>query len=195
MKDLRHKIFKATDLSQHPPSCLNSKSQGLNSFFNGGLPFGCVTELGLPIGKEGRFILCQFLAQGTKQNHMTLWINGHQNYQIYPPSLFSHGIKADRIFFAKSLKPMTEMKQAFLSSLFKIIVIDNPGKIRRQDYRFLQYQAHKHRQIIVIIQNYFLSNKLGNIWATLRVNIQRIQTSQKFRLQAIRGLSRKQLVI
>lgn len=75
----------------------------------------------------------------------------------------------DRIFFAFSQEPFKQLKPAFMSSYFKIIILDFPHRLKEEEYAFLVKMAEKHRRFFFLLRPYFLSNKQGNIWSRVRI--------------------------
>jgi len=66
--------------------------------------------------------------------------------------------------------PVKKLKPLFLDDTFKIIIIDSPKKLSRGDISFISVQGRANKQIIFLIRNYFLSPRIGNPFAHIRVN-------------------------
>jgi hypothetical protein len=131
----------------------------------------CLIEIGAPIGKQGRWFLLQQLGKVSAQGKVILWVHGHSGVALYPPAFFAYGLKPNTTAFICSSSPLKEAKQALINPIFDIIVLDlGLNQIKKADWVFLTQQARKNKQIMIVIQPYYLSNKLGNSWAKLRVN-------------------------
>ena len=169
-----------------------SENFTLSQFLGGGLPKRAMTEMGMPLGREGRNLLLPFLAEVTGAQQMALWICGHADMMVYPPAFFAAGIVADKMVFAQAPGPLQSMVTALTSPLFKMIVVDSPKRFTDRDGFFLRSQAEKHEQMIVLIRNYFLSTKRGSSWARLRINAWRDSSGDGYRLAAVKGRMRSE---
>ena len=163
----------------------------IDSFLSGGLALASLTEWGAPMGCEGRQMLLPFLANVTRGQQYApayvLWINGYDNLDIFPPAWFARGLVPEKTVFARSQDVMVDLKRVFLASLFKMIVIDSPEFFSLEDGLFLRRMAQKQGYGIVILRNYFLSNKKGNIASSLRLNAWRDHENGCFVLQGVKG--------
>ena len=145
-------------------------------------------ELGIPLKSGGRQALLSLLATATKNRKWVLWVNGHQNISIYPPAWFAQGIVPSHIVFANSASPVKEFKQALLNTLFKLVVIDAAAhQVSNEECVFLTQQARAQKKIIVVIRNYFLSNRIGNPWARVRANINQLELKEEIVVSVIKG--------
>jgi hypothetical protein len=73
-----------------------------------------------------------------------------------------------------------------MEDTFKRIIIDAPRKFSSGDMAFVSQQARKQGQIVFLIRHFFLSEKRGNPYASLRINTW--QSNQRsFSLQVIKG--------
>lgn len=189
--------------NKFPGTCLESEAQYyqqnrltfgiplLDDFLKGGLPFGKVTELGMPLGKEGRSLLVRLLAHHQTQAQKpfrVLWISCFPGISIYPPAWFTRGVSKKDTIFTYSEKPVVELKRAIIHSFFKMIILDAPKGFTRNDSLFLSTQAKKNKQVIILIRDFFLSNLKGNIWAQLRLNCWRRSHKHEFVIRAVRGI-------
>jgi len=197
------KRLKLELLARFPTLCLEtsvnySKQEKLtlgiplvDQFLSGGIPFGKVTELGMPLGREGRSLLVKLLAHHqsqTQKSFKVLWISCFPGISIYPPAWFIRGVSERDTLFTYSEEPMTELKRAIMHSFFKMIILDAPRGLRRDDSLFLSTQAKKHNQVIILVRDFFLSNLKGNIWAQLRLNCWRRPQKHEYVIRVVRGL-------
>lgn len=185
-------LFKASCFRETlPKTYLPSANQQLNDMLQGGLLVGACSEWGIPLGGGGRRLLLSFLASVTQgqQNPpgFCLWINGQEDLQVFPPAFFAHGIEPSRLIFAQSPNPLQDMERVFACSVFKLIVIDNPKRLRPQDCLFLSYKARSQQFSVIIMRNYLLSNKLGNAMVHLRVNCQQTSDADTYRVSIVKG--------
>lgn len=139
----------------------------LDEFFSDSVRPGKLIEWGLPQGRNGRIFPILFLR---KEIPLTIWIYADLGLDIYAPAWASHGIDLRRIFFIKCDDPVNKLKPVFLDDTFKIIIIDSPKKFSKGAISFISLRARANRQIIFLIRNYFLSPKIGNPLAQIRVN-------------------------
>ena len=190
--------FEATE-AYSPQQKLASGVPGIDAFLRGGLPMGKVTEFGMPLGREGRVLLLNFLVNATQgvtsAPLWALWISSHRHLSVYPPAWYARGISPERMFFTASETPMKDLKRVIMNSFFKLIILDSPKQFSKDDCLFINTQARRNQQIILLIRDFFLSNLRGNIWSTLRINCWKRQVSNQFMLRVIRGLSNRELLI
>jgi hypothetical protein len=146
---------------------------------------GDVVEWGIPPGLNGRLIPLQLLKQDIPPS---VWIYHHHGLGVFASSWISHGVDLQRLFFICSDNPVRELRPLFLEDTFKRIIIDAPLKFSSGDMAFVSQQARKHGQIVFLIRHFFLSEKRGNPYASLRINTW--QSGQhSFSLQMIKGPS------
>ncbi len=138
----------------------------LDTLFSSVKP-GDVIEWGIPPGLNGRLIPLQFLKQDVPTS---VWIYHHHGLAVFASSWISHGVDLSRLYFIASSNPVRELRPLFLEDTFKRIIIDSPGMLTNGDLAFIARQARQHRQIIFLIRHYFLSQKKGNAYASLRLN-------------------------
>lgn len=178
---------------------LGSGIREIDTFLDGGLPFNGITEFGMPLGKEGRLLLLKFLANATQgvsvESTWTLWASSHSDFTVFPPAWFARGVSPSRIVFTQSEAPAQDLKRAIINPFFKLIVLDSPQRFSKDDCFFINTQARQNQQLVILLRNFFLSNKQGNVWAKLRLNCWKQQTSGRFILRTVRGLPRKEVII
>jgi len=184
---------------KNPPQKLAACVDEIDTFLEGGIPFGGVTEFGMPLGREGRVLMLKYLINATCGIRIkpvwTLWISCHENFQVFPPAWFSRGVSPEKIVFTNSRKPLQDLKRAIINPLFKLIVLDSPPRFSKEDCFFLSRQARENHQLIMLLRHFFLTNRQGNIWANLRMNCWKKHASGEFIIKVIRGLSDRQLSI
>ncbi|MDT8446520.1 MAG: hypothetical protein RRB13_06435 [bacterium] len=178
------------------PRRLLSGRPGLDQFLEGGLPLGGLTEWGLPLGSEGRALLMPYLAAatGTAQGgpHWCLWISCHDDWKPFPPAFLAAGVAAERLVFAESRDPLKDLQPALVHPLFRLLVLDSPPRLGRGALSFLEARARTQGQAVLVLRPFFLSNKLGNVWARFRVNGWR-RPDGNWQLKALRGLRAQEM--
>lgn len=183
--------YSAHHLELTEQEYLRAFDKELDLFFGGGLPLSSLVECGFPMGREGRRVLLPFLTNASRGMQyapaFVLWINGHENLEVFPPAWFARGLAPEKTVFTQSSDVLVELKQAFLSPLFKVIVMDSPQFFSLEDCLFLRRMAKKNKQVIVLLRNFFLSNKKGNIACALRFNAWCEHTQGAMVLQAVKG--------
>ncbi|MBU2643917.1 hypothetical protein KKI24_04360 [bacterium] len=171
----------------------------VDEFLEGGLPFGSITEFGMPLGKEGRILALKFVVNATRgirtKPLWTLWISSHETFRVFPPAWFARGVSPAWIVFAQSDRPLRDLKLAISNPIFKLIILDSPRKFTREECFFVSRQARQNRQLVMLLRDFFLSNRQGNIWASLRMNCWKRYPSGTLMIRVIRGLSRRELSI
>ncbi len=146
---------------------------------------GDLVEWGIPPGLNGRLIPLQLLKQDIPPS---VWIYHHHGLGVFASSWISHGVDLQRLFFICSGNPVRELRPLFLEDTFKRIIIDAPRKFSSGDMAFVSQQARKQGQIVFLIRHFFLSEKRGNPYASLRINTW--QSGQhSFSLHTIKGSS------
>jgi len=123
-----------------------------------------------------------------------VWIYHHHGLAIFASSWVSHGVDLRRLYFITSSNPVRELRPLFLEGTFKRIIIDAPNTLTNGDLAFITRQARAQQQIIFLIRHYFLSQKKGNAYATLRLNTWQGQYGE-FSIQVIKGSSTGKVVI
>jgi hypothetical protein len=161
---------------------LRSGIDALDDCFTAVKP-GDLVEWGIPPGLNGRLIPLQFLK---KNIPVSIWIYHHHGLGIFASSWISHGVDLRRLFFICSAQPAKELRPLFLEDTFKRIIIDAPKKFSTGDLAFVSQQARKNQQVVFLIRHYFLSQKRGNPYASLRINSWQNENSG-FSLQVIKG--------
>ena len=180
-----------------PRTKLSSNFSELDDFLEGGLPTGSVSEWGMPLAQGGHSLLVTWLAHlaQTDEPPLVLWTYARAQLRVYPPAWASRGVDLSRIRFASSAKPLSDLRPVFLDPLFKVIVIDSPRGFTDDDCAFLARRARANGQTILLLRDFFLGGKRGNVWAPLRFNCWVDTASQQFRLRVVKGLSPRQLAL
>ena len=181
-------------------SKLSSGIKYLDSFLDGGLPLGAITEWGVPLGRGGRAVVMNFLStllsrELDEKPRWGLWAYSRPQLMVYPPAWAAHGIELSRVRFAFSENPITDLKPVFLDPWFRIIVLDAPRSLSIDDCAFLSRVARDNNQSIVILRDFFLGSRRGNVFAKLRVNCWQNHSTKKFHLKVVRGLSPRQIAL
>ena len=172
---------------------LASTHPRLNALLQGGIRFGEMVEWGMPRGRGGREIIALFLAQATSAPHpphdamWCLWVSSDAEFVVYPPAWAARGVDLSRLRFAVSQRIIDDLKPVFMDPFFRVIVLDDPHRLSVGDHAFLMHQARIHKQLIMILRNYFLTARRGNVWAHLRLNGWHDPFSSRFYLQMIKG--------
>jgi hypothetical protein len=176
---------------------LTSGVKELDDYLLGGLPYGAMSEWGCPLGRGGREAIRAFIAAATHaegDQQLVLWVSdARSGVVVYPPSWFAHGVNLTRAYFTACEKPVTQLKPVFFSPLFKVIVLDAPKELSRDDLAFLARQARSNSQIIIVIRNYLLSQERGNVWAKFRLNCWQSSGPNSFTMVAVRGLKKTRI--
>jgi hypothetical protein len=144
---------------------------------------GDLVEWGIPPGFNGRLIPLQLLKQNIPPS---VWIYHHHGLGVFASSWISHGVDLQRLFFICSENPVRELRPLFLEDTFKRIIIDAPHRFSSGDMAFVSQQARKQGQIVFLIRHFFLSEKNGNPYASLRINTWQSGT-RSFSLQMVKG--------
>lgn len=169
----------------------------LDEALGGGLPFGAVCEWGLPIGRGGRRVVLEFVARATQGSAgaWCLWVRPVQaDLQIYPPAWSAAGAELERLRFAFCRKAVEELKPLITDPFFKILVLDAPEGLTRDDLAYLARTARKQQRLVLVLRDYALTAERGNVWAKLRVNCWRTDFHDPlYALETIRGLPPRRL--
>lgn len=185
-------LFMA-DVSEAPTRCLASSIRALDQFLDGGLRFGSLTEWGSPLGRGGREVILQYLQCAEHHKDWCLWVCGQQDVRVYPPAWSARGVELSKIRFTYSDHPVRDLKPVFLDPFFRVIVLDVTRSLSLDDCAFLAQRARANRQAIIIVRDYFLSEKRGNVWAQLRLNCWQQEDGKRYHIRVVRGLSPRQL--
>lgn len=183
------------------PLCLSSGAPALDRFLDGGLPFGSLSEWGLPLGFGTRRVILQFLAAATHAapEHAplpVLWVSSCTALHVFPPTWAAYGVDLQHIGFVRTDHPVRDLKPVFLDAYYRIVVLDMPTHLSRADFAFLAHRARANASIIMVLHNRFLTAEQGNVWARLRINGQRHETQPHgIRLTVVRGLSPRTCVL
>lgn len=183
LKELKQHIPKHLLKTQMPP--MHPLGSGLTSFdswLNGGLAWGRISEWGMPRGSDTRKLICSFLKN---ENKNFLWIYSSKFEEIYPPSWNSQ-LDLNKAYFLCSDAPVKELKSCFLDKYFSLIIIDSPVKLNLGDIAFLSSQARNFQQHIFLLRPFYLSTKKGNPYTQHRINVFRKHRSS-YELKKLRG--------
>lgn len=139
-----------------------------------------LTECGIP--HAGRPLILSALADYPK----VLWVlNDSHPGAVYPPSWERWGL--EKVWFFKTENVMRDAKPIFLAPYFEAIVLDGFRNLRDDDMAFMALQARKLNIQILLIRDYFLTTKKGNVWALSRFNIFFRAERNKYSIQTVRG--------
>ncbi len=152
---------------------------------------GDLVEWGIPPGFNGRLIPLQLLKHDIP---LSVWIYHHDGLGVFASSWLSHGVDLERLFFICSESPVSELRPLFLEDTFRRIIIDSPRRFSTGDMAFVSQQARRHGQIVFLIRHYFLSEKRGNAYASLRLNTWQ-SGKRVFALQVIKGATTGRLAL
>lgn len=182
-----------------PRQKLRSFNEKIDDFLSGGFPLGSLVEWGVPMGKEGRQLLFPFLANVTQGRQFppsfVLWINGFEDLSVFPPAWFVRGVAPDKILFARSSDMFRDLRQVFLSPVFKVIVMDTPQYLSREECLFLRKKVQTHQQVLFLLRPYFLNNEKGNVASKIRMNVWRESRQNALVAQVIKGLTERRLYL
>ena len=176
-----------------PTRCLASSIGALDQFLEGGLRVGTLAEWGAPLGRGGRDIVLQYLARSEQAQQWCLWVCGKRDVRVYPPAWSARGVALAKVRFAYSDQPVRDLKPLFLDPFFRVIVLDVTRGLSIDDCAFLAQRARANKQVIIVLRNYFLSEKRGNVWAQLRLNCWQDEDGARYHIRTVRGLSPRQL--
>ncbi|MBF0443452.1 MAG: hypothetical protein HQK54_16210 [Oligoflexales bacterium] len=175
--------------SEHKePTYLTSSFSPLNTFLEGGVRFGDLIEWGLPPGMCGRSLILSFI----NESFWTLWALKDGELSIYPPAWEARGVSLSQIRFAYSKEIIGELRPLFINPFFKLIILDSPDRLNNNDLAFLARQARSQGQVIMILREFFLTPRKGNVWARLRVNCWYDIKTSRFFLKVVKGLPCRQ---
>ncbi len=193
LKNLRESLMStASPLASSPP--LSSGQTVLDDFLEGGLRWGELSEWGLPWAQTQRELIFRFLVSAQHSPSWILWVYGRQDISINPLAWQAHGLNLSRLRFVQAQRPVQELKPLFLSSLFRIIVLDGVQQLAEDDYGFLARQARRHQQVVMILHPHQLSLGSGNVWARMRINCWFDSEKQSICAEILKGRRPKQLI-
>ena len=111
----------------------------------------------MPLGTGGREVILAFLAQATNQLApcWCLWVHSQPQMEVYAPAWLARGVNLSRICFAHTKNPVSSLKPVFLDSFFRVIILDMPSGLSREDEAFLVQKIRRQNQLIIIIRNFF----------------------------------------
>jgi hypothetical protein len=186
-----------TAQAQRPSrSLLPSGRTLLDEFLDGGLRWGELSEWGLPWGQGLRDIILWFLARSQKEAELpcwTLWVYSQSEMRVNPLAWYARGLNLDWLRFVNAEHPVKDLKPLFLSEVFRILVIDDDGRLSADDCAFLARQARRHQQAIFLLRPYHLSERRGNVWARTRINCWHDFGQQRVFAKIIKGHRPRQI--
>jgi hypothetical protein len=179
-----------TALAKKPLSRCSLAESQLDRFLGGGLPWGTLSEWGLPWGQGGRELILRGLGEASRREAAArlLWISPDKHLTVYGPAWSSLGVPIERWRFVASPRPMAELKPALLDPLFRFLVFDAPRSLSSEDMAFLALKARQNRQIVLILRDGWLSPERGNVFARLRINCRLDPVKNGYVLTPVRGL-------
>lgn len=160
----------SADNNRLTPVMIQSGISGLDELLGGGLATGGLSEWGMPIGQGSREVILRFIDHSTNAQRQVLWVNGQEDLTIYPTAWSARGVNLRRLRFVDTDKPLDCLKPVFLEPSFDLVVLDAPKRLGHDDWAFLSRQARLLQMHVMVLQNFFLSPKRGNVWARIRVN-------------------------
>jgi predicted ATP-dependent serine protease len=185
---LEGRISVAGNLRQEEK--ISTGISSLDQLLGGGLEVGGVSEWGMPVGHGSRFLLVKLLRNLSNQQYSKpiLWTIGQPGLQVFASSWVSLRVNLDKVLFAKSFKPIDDLREAFLEPVFSLLIFDSPKNLSREEYAFIAKQAAKMKIHVCILQNYFLTDKKGNVWARSRINCKAISNKiENIEVKSIKG--------
>lgn len=190
----REGVFPASQYRPRQRSPLASGILPIDDLLGGGLQFGQLTEWGMPFATGGRQVILHFIKSATRgiglpAPLLCLWASSSKSQAVaYPPYWDAHGIDLSRVHFAFADHAVDQLKHFFMRPLFSLIILDDPERFSRNDVAFLARKAEQNSQLLLILRNFHLTNRLGNVWAKLRINCyQAPQPPYPFRIEVLRG--------
>lgn len=194
--------------SQKEKNVISSGISALDDFLEGGLPVGCVSEWGMPLGRGGRDVLLNWLnfhhtntgegprgSEAPAKTPWCLWVYSKAHLAVNPPAWSSRGVVLPRIRFSCSSRPLTDLKPVFLDSFFRLVILDSPSSFTEEDCAFMARRARINGQAILLLRDFFLSPKRGNVWAKMRLNCWHDHSSDAYHLKVIRGSSPREVTV
>ncbi len=145
----------------------------LDDFLQGGLPSGCLCEWGVPFGQGGRELVLSYISMATHQRAWCLWSSSDDEVEVYPPAWAAKGVDLEYVRFVQTNDVIKDLRPVFFDPFFKVIVLDAPKKLSKEDIAFLAKQARKNNQLIILLRNFYLKPSKGNVFARFRFNCKR----------------------
>lgn len=198
----QHGVRTAASGTEMPHESMRfvSGHAALDGFLDGGLATGTVSEWGMPSGQGAREIALAIIAKATADKSLVLWVNGQDGLDVYPPAWSARGVDLRFIRFVSASKPLESLKPVFLEPLFRLVVLDSPRHLGSEEWAFIARQARALDTHVMVLQDFFLSGRRGNIWARLRVNCRQrgcglVAPGAGWRLESVRGAAHQPLEI
>jgi len=179
-------LMGANQLSERPRLKFGYKL--VDEMLAGGLQLGRVSEWGMPVATGVRQLFVELLRRASLQvgERPLLWVLGWPGIEVFAANWTRLGVDLTRVLFARSFQPLKELRDVFLEPVFRLIILDTPKPLSRQDFAFLSHQAAKFSFHVAIFQSCLLSPEKGNVWAKVRVNVHS-DLLRGLRLEAVRG--------
>lgn len=192
-------IETASSRSILTPRRLSSRIRELDLGLGGGLPRGSLVEWGAPMGRGGRELLIPWIREVTQPSHSldtpawVLWAYATPRLTPYAPAWAARGIALERLRFAQTAAPLTDLHPVFMEPLFRMIILDVSHTFTPDEYAFITRQARLHDQVIIVMRDHFLSPDTGNIWARIRLNTWLLNHADTYRIEILKGSSVRHL--
>lgn len=151
---------------------LSTGHRQLDTLLKGGLEIGKVSEWGMPIGHSSRYLFVDLIRRISLDHSQSpvLWALGQPGIKAFASTWSAFGVDLSRVLFSNTFKPVDDLREMFLEPAFSFILLDSPKTLSKEEFAFMSKQASKFSFHVCILQNYFLSQKIGNIWTKTRVN-------------------------
>ncbi len=156
----------------------------LLEFFKQNPVHGSLSEWGAPLGQLGRLIPALLIKQLASP---CLWIRDNRNYEVYPSFWRDLGLDLKQVFFLYDDDPLKNLRQAFKSSEFKILVLDIERFITPANMNFLAKYSREEKVTCLLIRKYFLSPKNGNPFSKHRFNCSYSLRRNQIQISTVKG--------
>jgi predicted ATP-dependent serine protease len=196
LKELGGKLSLAKEMNV--PGYLKTGLPKLDECLGGGLEVGGVSEWGMPSGHGSRILLMNLITRLTNDHKQkpVLWVLGQPGVKVFATAWMSLGVEMSKILFANSFKPLKDLREVFMEPAFSLVVLDSPKSFSKEEYAFISKQAQKNSMHVAFLQNYLLSEKIGNVWARKRLNCKsEHDLLGNFQVKMLRGGNQKKCSI
>lgn len=164
----------------------------LNNYFKDLNLYSSVIEWGAPSGRLSRLI--PLLILGSTQEKV-LWFCDEMQEKFYANALNSLSINSSNFYFICEKDVQRSLRAAVNEDSCKILVIDTKTFISKSDLNFLSTKSRLNQSTYFLMRHFFLSNKNGNPFVKYRINSSYDLRSDCFKVNCIKGLSKKSLVL
>ncbi len=148
-----------------------------------------ITECGMPQG--GRSLVLSAVHHSSSR---VIWVlNAGHPLSVFPPAWSQFDL--EKILFLRISDVIKEAKALFLEPCFNTIVLDSFRNLREEDLAFIGMQARRFKFQTILIRDFFLTSKQGNIWAKSRFNILFDAKKDIFQIQTVRGIPSKKIAV